>query len=291
MNCKSCGNDHPENFCPACGEKKFDTHQLSFKHFLEETFEGLIHFDSKFLHTVKTLITKPGQLSIDYTEGRRVRYMKPVQFFLVVNLLFFFLIFRGNLYSIPLNNYITYEDFTKYNTVEIVKEKLYKTKLSMAEYEQLFNEKITSNSKEFILVFVPVYGFVFALLFFWKKKYFVEHLVFATHFVAFVLVLNLFAFYFIDLPFFLIKKIGYSQVNDYSPIFNRIYGIIISVIVAAYIAVAINKFYKPKIGHSSLMRTVNIIWLLLVSIGIGYTFFVFIQGYRMLLFFKILYLN
>jgi ubiquitin len=291
MNCKSCGNDHPESFCPACGEKKFDTHQLSFKHFLEETFEGLIHFDNKFLHTIKRLITKPGQLSIDYTEGRRVKYMKPVQFFLVVNLLFFFLIIGNNIYSLPLYNYVSFKPFTDYNTVQIVKEKLNKTKLSVAEYGQVFNEKIKADSKEFILVFVPFYGLIFALLFFWKKKYFVEHLVFATHFVAFVLLVNLFAFYFIEMPFFLIKKIGYFQVNDYSPIFNKIYGIIISIIVAAYIAVAINKFYKPKIGHSSLVHTANVIWLLLISICIGYTFFIFIQGYRMLLFFKILYLN
>lgn len=285
MNCKSCGNDHLENFCPACGEKKFDTHQLSFKHFLEETFEGLIHFDNKFLRTVKTLITKPGQLSIDYTEGRRVKYMKPVQFFLVVNLLFFFLIIGNNMYSLPLYNYVSFKPFTDYKTVQIVKEKLSKTKLSAAEYEQVFNEKIKADSKEFILVFVPFYGLIFALLFFWKKKYFVEHLVFATHFVAFVLLLNLLGFYFIKIPIYLLKIKSYSQA------FDIYYSVSVGIILTVYVAIAILKFYNSKASPSKSMRIANVIWSLLVSIGIGYTFFTFIQYYRMLLFFKILYLN
>ncbi|HEY2583823.1 MAG TPA: DUF3667 domain-containing protein [Mucilaginibacter sp.] len=285
MNCKSCGNDHQENFCPACGEKKFDTHQLSLKHFLEETFEGLIHFDNKFLRTVKTLILKPGQLSIDYTEGRRVNYMKPVQFFLVVNLLFFLLCIGNNIYSIPLSSYITYDNFTKYNTVKIVNDKLKKTKLTLAEYEQIFNEKIVSDSKELIFVFVPFYGFVFALFFFWKKKYFVEHLVFATHFVAFILVLNLFEFYFVSLPFRLIKRINYSEEFDFYS------SIVICVFVAAYFAIAARRFYKPQIAQPLKLRIANIVWLLLVGVGIGYSFFPLIQYYRMLLFFKIFYLN
>jgi hypothetical protein len=157
MNCKSCGNELQETFCPACGEKKFDTRQLSVKHFVEETFEGFVHFDSKFLHTLKILITKPGQLSLDYTEGRRVKNMKPVQFFLVVNLLFFFLIAGSNLYSLSLYNYITYKPFTDFQTVQAVNNKLAHTGLTLAEYKQLFDEEIISNSKEFIFIFVSLF--------------------------------------------------------------------------------------------------------------------------------------
>jgi Protein of unknown function (DUF3667) len=131
MDCKSCGNHHQENFCPACGEKAFDNKQLSLKHFVEETFEGFVHFDSKFFYTIKTLVTKPGQLSLDYAEGKRIKYMKPVRFFLVVNLIFFILT-TNNLYNLPLNNYITYKPFTNYNTRHIVKDKLQKINISLA---------------------------------------------------------------------------------------------------------------------------------------------------------------
>jgi len=282
MNCKSCGNELQETFCPICGEKKFDTHQLSVKHFAEETFEGFIHFDNKFLHTLKLLLTKPGQLSLDYTEGRRIKNMKPVQFFLVVNLLFFFLIIGNNLYSLGLNNYITYQPFTSFETVKAVNDKLAHTGLTLAEYKQLFNEEIIANSKEFIFIFVPFYGLIFGALLFWKKKFFVEHLIFATHFMAFILLLNFLGFYLVSVPFSLITKLHYSQ------LFDDLYGTSISVIVALYTFLAILKYYKSS-SESRPKHIADITWSVIISLGIGYSYFTFIQGYRMLLFWKIIY--
>jgi len=274
MNCKSCGNDHLESYCPACGEKEFKPSQLSVKHFVEETFEGLVHFDTKFFRTIKTLIAKPGLLSLEYTEGRRVMYMKPIQFFLVVNLLFFMLSISNNLYSLQLYNYITYTPFINYNTWHIVQEKLRATHLSFAEYQQVFNEKILSDSKEFIFLFIPFYGLLFAGLFFWKKKFFVEHLVFATHFMAFILIFILLQHYLITVPFYLIAKI------DYSSNFDEINSALISLIIGVYLSFAIRRFYKS-----------HVIYALFISLAVGFAFFPFIQYYRMLLFFKILYLR
>ncbi|MBW4888676.1 DUF3667 domain-containing protein [Mucilaginibacter sp. HMF5004] len=272
MNCKSCGNTHQENFCPNCGEKKFHPGQLSLKHFVEETFEGFIHFDSKFFYTLKTLITKPGQLSLDYAEGRRIRSMRPVQFFLIINLLFFFLIMGHNLYSLSLDNYISYRPFTNYNTRQIIKEKLAESKTTTNEYKHLFNEKITTESKEFIFLFIPFYGFIFYLLFFWKQKYFTTHLSFAAHFISFVLLWNLVSFWLITVPFYLITKVSYSE--D----FDSLVSLLTAIIIATYVAIAIRRFYKP---HTFVA--------VLVALGIGATYFSFIQYYRMALFFKIVY--
>ena len=61
MICQTCSNNHQENFCPNCGEKKFNAHELTIKHFFQETLESFIHFDSKFLKTLtmETIIIKP----------------------------------------------------------------------------------------------------------------------------------------------------------------------------------------------------------------------------------------
>ena len=270
MICKSCGNHHQENFCPNCGEKKFNTGQLSIKHFIEETFEGFVHFDSKFFYTIKTLVTRPGQLSVDYAEGRRIRSMRPVQFFLVINLLFFFLVGYGNMYSLPLNNYMTYKPFTNYNTKQIIANKLKAEKTSYKEYQQYFNAKMATESKEYLFVFIPVYGLIFYLLLFWKQKYFTTHLAFAAHFISFVLIWNFLSFYLITVPFYFIAKVNYSQ------IFDAFSGILTSTVIAVYLALSIRKFYNP-----------HIIIRLLISLAIGYTFFEFVQLYRMALFFKI----
>lgn len=273
MECKTCGNDHPENYCPTCGEKPFKPEQLSFKEYIEELFEGFLHFDNKFLRTMKMLVVKPGQLSLEYTEGRRVLYMRPIQLFLVMNLVFFILAF-SNLYSLPLYNYITYTPFIRYNTKHIISQELVQTGLTLKEYMELFNERIKAVSKEFIFLFIPFYGLVFYALFFKKKQYFVEHMVFATHFCTFILLLTLAGFYLLSLPFALITGGGYSA-N-----FDNVYSIITQVIVGLYARVAIKRYYK----------TANV-YTILVAIALGFTFFMVIQYYRMLLFFKIVYLH
>jgi hypothetical protein len=153
-----------------------------------------------------------------------------------------------------------------------VEEKLKSSGLSIAEYSQLFNERIVSDSKEFIFIFVLFYAFLLFLLFFWKKKYFVAHLVFASHFVAFVLLLNLFEYYLLNIPFYIIEKKNYSQS------FDSFYAIFTSVSIAIYLVFALKKFYKPPL-----------IVTIFVAAAVGYTFFYFVQYYRMLLFFKILY--
>jgi hypothetical protein len=280
MDCKSCGSDHQENFCPNCGEKEFNQGQLSIKHFVEETFEGFIHFDTKFFRTLKTLVAKPGQLSIEYTEGKRVKYMKPIQFFLIINLLFFIIMIGNNIYSLSLDNYVTYKPFTNYNSKQIVKEKLRETKLSYPVYRELFNEKMISNSKEFIFLYVPFYGLLFSAFLFWKKKYFVEHLVFATHFMAFVLLINIFFHYVINIPFYWFIATHYSQNADTMQTFDNIVSAVLSVMVAIYLSIAVRRFYKA-----------NILWGITVSLFIGATFFIFMQYYRMILFYKIIYLG
>ena len=168
---------------------------------MADTFEGLAHFDNKFFRTLKSLILRPGQLALDYTEGRRVRFMKPIQFFLVVNLIFFF----GSLsnpFSIPLKSYLRFKPFTDYQTAQILDNKLHQTSLPFTAFEQLFNERMNYSSKELIFLFIPFYALLFLVLLFPKKKGIVEHLVFATYFVGFILVYFLAEFYLINLPFF-----------------------------------------------------------------------------------------
>jgi hypothetical protein len=273
MECATCGNDHPENYCPSCGEKPFEPKQLSFKEFIEELFEGFLHFDNKFFRTLKQLVTKPGQLSLDYTHGRRVWYMKPIQLFLVMNLIFFILAFH-NMYSLPLNNYITYNPFIRFNTQHIIKQELANSHLSLKEYTQVFNEKIKGLSKECIFLFIPFYGLAFYAFFFKKKQYFVEHLVFATHFCTFILLLTLAAFYFITIPYYSISG------DDYSPTFDGISSLFTEVCIAIYAGIAIKRFYNP-----------HLIYTIIIALATGYSFFTVIQYYRMLLFFKIVYFH
>jgi len=272
VTCKNCGSKLQENYCAKCGEKRFDKKQLAVKHFVEETFEGLVHFDNKLFRTIKTLFIKPGQLSLDYVEGRRAGYMKPIQLFVVINLLFFFLM-AVNPYRLYLYNYITFSPFTKFNTAAIVHDKVAHLGITQATYSYIFNERMRSESKELIFVFIPLYAAMCWLFFAWYKRLIVEHLVFATHFVVFVLCWFFLQIYIIGLPLFLIPKI--RDAID----FDTFISIVSSVVVGVYFSIASRRFYKAGIVLS-----------LLTGLLIGITFLGLIQAYRILLFFKIIYL-
>lgn len=90
--CLNC--DYPleisDRFCPRCGQMN-STKKLSFNDFLEEFFSGVFAYDSRLNRTLKTLIFKPGKISKDYIEGKRMRYANPFRFYLSASIIFFLL--------------------------------------------------------------------------------------------------------------------------------------------------------------------------------------------------------
>ena len=59
--------------------------------FAHEATHEFLHLDGKILNTVKLLVFKPGQLTREFVEGRRARYISPLRVYLTFSLLFFFL--------------------------------------------------------------------------------------------------------------------------------------------------------------------------------------------------------
>src|SRR6478609_8297167 len=57
--CPTCGETITQQFCPACGEHKFDRHSFSFRHFVRHAAHELLEMDSKVLRTVRYLFSKP----------------------------------------------------------------------------------------------------------------------------------------------------------------------------------------------------------------------------------------
>ena len=266
--CQNCGDPRVDKFCPNCGEKKFDPHVLTVKHFAEETFEVFSHFDNKFFRTLKTLLFKPGKLTLEYCRGIRVPYMKPMAFFLITNVLFFLLVTRANTFNIPLSNYVTYRPFTLFDTKGTVIKKLKKENLSEQQYSMVFYEKMKSNSKALLIVFIPLMGLVCALILIGRHKTIGEHLVFATHFVTFFLYVVWLMSYVAQLSYTLFK---YDSLD--APV-----SIIAATMMSVYAHKASRRFYDLN-----WIKAFGVSLLLLV-IFIALTF-----AYRMFLFYKIIY--
>jgi hypothetical protein len=76
-NCKNCGKPITDAFCASCGQSA-DVDVPTLKAFIHDAASAVFTYDSKFWQTLKPLITKPGFLSVEYVEGRRVPYVNPV---------------------------------------------------------------------------------------------------------------------------------------------------------------------------------------------------------------------
>ncbi|SEL05449.1 Protein of unknown function [Aquimarina amphilecti] len=88
--CLNCGVplDIIDRYCHNCGQIN-TTKKLSFKDFFNEFFASIFSYDSRLRHTIIGLLFRPGMISKDYIEGRRIKYANPFRFYLSVSILFF----------------------------------------------------------------------------------------------------------------------------------------------------------------------------------------------------------
>jgi hypothetical protein len=87
-NCANCGTPLSGAYCHACGQSAH-IHR-SLLHMAEEFLHGLLHFETKAWRTIPALIFKPGQLTRNYIQGQRTRYVSPLALFLFLIFLMFF---------------------------------------------------------------------------------------------------------------------------------------------------------------------------------------------------------
>ncbi|QKJ29859.1 DUF3667 domain-containing protein [Mucilaginibacter mali] len=107
--CLNCGSDLQGKFCHNCGQENLEIKE-SFGHMLNHAVSDYFHFDHQFFHTLKPLLLKPGQLTIEYMAGRRGQYLHPVKMYIFISLVYFILLFKGD------HNIIRTDDQTKKNS-------------------------------------------------------------------------------------------------------------------------------------------------------------------------------
>lgn len=88
--CLNCHHplDLSDQYCPNCSQLN-STKKLAFNDFFNEFFAGIFAYDSRLYRTLGALMFKPGKISKDYIEGKRVRYANPYRFYLSASIIFF----------------------------------------------------------------------------------------------------------------------------------------------------------------------------------------------------------
>lgn len=88
--CPNCGSESVGNYCAECGQKMRAAHSL--RAFAREVADDQLGIDAKLPRTLKALFFKPGLLTTEYMAGRIARYIPPFRLYLLASVLFFVLL-------------------------------------------------------------------------------------------------------------------------------------------------------------------------------------------------------
>ena len=91
-NCLNCGNVVEDRFCTNCGQENLQIQDSAF-HLVLHYLQDLFHYDGKIWKTLKNLILKPGLVAKEYMEGKRIRHLDPIRFYVFSSTVFFLLLF------------------------------------------------------------------------------------------------------------------------------------------------------------------------------------------------------
>jgi Protein of unknown function (DUF3667) len=186
--CLECDTTFVGDYCHHCGEKRPEARDLSVRHFVHDAAKELTSLDSKLLRTVWALLFRPGLLTVEWVRGRRAHYLKPLNLCLGV-------------FAVSLFAYSAYKPVAMFDLSNIAAQdksgSLSKLVNRIAEKKHaepgaLF-DRMTERWQRFMslspLVLVFAFALVLQLVFLLTRRYFVEHLVFAMHFVSFSMLL------------------------------------------------------------------------------------------------------
>ncbi|SHK83545.1 DUF3667 domain-containing protein [Maribacter aquivivus] len=93
VDCLNCG--HPlelsDKYCPNCSQAN-STKKLTLFDFFEEFLANYFSYDSKLWKTLTALLLKPGKITREYINGKRLSYTNPFRFLLSLSIIYFLII-------------------------------------------------------------------------------------------------------------------------------------------------------------------------------------------------------
>jgi len=85
--CLNCGADLGGPFCAACGQRSLPANP-TVSELVRDAWQEMSGYDGRIVATFRGLM-HPGQLTRDYLQGRRAKYLPPVRLYLTVSLVYF----------------------------------------------------------------------------------------------------------------------------------------------------------------------------------------------------------
>ncbi|HPM32811.1 MAG TPA: DUF3667 domain-containing protein [Chryseolinea sp.] len=268
--CKSCGNTFVGLYCNQCGEKVIEAKDRKFKTFLANVLIATTFVDNKFIKSLWLTLKNPGFLSREYVDGRRVQYMRPLQMFFILNLIYF-LFPTLQIFNALLHNQ-QHVFPHKALAHRMVLEKIHNEGIDMRGFELMYNDKTTGLAKLLVVMFVVIASLPLSLIFQKKNRYFTDHVALSVELTAFNLAVNAISISFV---FFIVSKLfSWGHLNSGNYLNDLTLTIIFVTTNFYFIFRSARAFYNQKGKRLVIKAILGVVGLLLA-----------LEVYRFLLFF------
>jgi Protein of unknown function (DUF3667) len=270
LTCKNCGKSFYGEYCNSCGEKVYDEKDKKMSHFFGEAFHFSTHLDGKFFTTIKTIFATPGRFSLDYCNGVRKKYFKPISLFLLIVILYLLFPLAKGL-NMRFNTYVSPEYNYAWFAKPIADKKIKNLNISKDELATKYDAKSQKFAKPFLLLVLPFAGLLLFLLFYKRNNFFYNHFVLSIELSSII-----FAIMFLIYPLiYLLSTLVYAPADvvfrDGGLMNFIVFGILLLMIV-----LAIKRFYGQKLFWTILKATLFFAIFEFIIVDIIYNFILFV---------------
>jgi hypothetical protein len=209
--CGNCEAVLTGPFCAQCGQHAHASAR-NLAAVVHDGWHDLTHVDGRLWNTLRLLMLRPGQLTVDFFADRRARYLPPVRLYLVLSVVFFSFSFTTHETHQDPGHAVAAAASTKsgpaklqsdagddedssdddddslHSTVNINCDDgdtslLAKTlcENGRAKTGSEFTSRLAHNTPKMMFVFLPLMAAVMLLLYWRPRRYYVEHLVYLLH--------------------------------------------------------------------------------------------------------------
>jgi len=88
--CSNCESQLKGVFCHECGQSAFD-YRVSLPVMVKDLALDYLNFNAKSFRSLGLILSKPGELTKQYFEGRRASFINPLRLYVVISIVFFLL--------------------------------------------------------------------------------------------------------------------------------------------------------------------------------------------------------
>lgn len=188
--CPSCGRTRATAFCPTCGEEPLRPRDLGVRDMSGQFLRQFSSLDARLARSARSLLTRPGALSVAYVAGQRRAFLGPLQIFLLANAIFFAVqsVTHFNILSSTLDSHLHQQDWSPIAQA-LTERRLAAKGLALAAFAPLFDQAAVLNAKALIILMALAFAPFLPLVFYGAHRRFGAHVVFALHLYAFILLL------------------------------------------------------------------------------------------------------